>query len=216
MAKDFDDETPAKPDKPINIGEVYSKDSPEFDPEWSRTIDILEGMKEKMESVKHLSEEKQKAFWVSETEKAIREYPSNPLGPCKHKDLTAAKITEAFGYMTDLGYGDIQELCDLTVFHEALGRMDIDECEEILAPADIKMPPKTFMNRCLLITMENVVRERLVSDGQDSEQAQDTFIYFGMEPKDKRSMREYTFSPFSYDWRGPLAEKAEKSFKEEE
>lgn len=212
---DVDDETPERPEKPIEIGELYSKDTPEFDPEFDKVINVLEEFKEHLDKAKSMSPEEQKAY-MEDLLNRPPPYPSDPLSPCKNKDMTCRNITQAFGLFTNFGFGEIQELCDLTVFHEALDKMDLDECEEALQPEEQKLPAKVFLNRCLLMTMENIVRERLVSDGFSEEEAQETGVNFGLDWNDKRSRKHDTYSPFSAGWVGPLAEEAEKKFKEEE
>jgi hypothetical protein len=200
-----DDRYPPIP-KDAVIVRSEDKEGRPYDPGFEKIMDVLGDIHEKIEESKNLSPEEQRKYW----DKVLSQppsYPDNPLGPCKNQPLTCRSITQAFGLLTDLGFGDIQELCDLTVFHEAIDRMDLDECEELLMPKESKEPISNFVNMCLLMNMEEVVRDRLRLDQLDEELIQETFIYFGE--------RGESFSPFSYDWRGPLAEKANKAFKEE-
>lgn len=169
-----------------------------------KALEILEDLREKMQESQKLPPEEQKKYWERLTDEAARRYPDNPLGPCQDKNLTCRNITQAFGHLSLLGFGDLQELCDLTVFHEALERLDIHECEQELGlRANDELP--NFINRCLFFNIENIVHERLLSDNFDEEQVQDTYIYSGDSD---------FISPLSYEWRGPLAEEADKRYKE--
>lgn len=197
---------PTKETVYLKLEDKEQKEGSGYDPEFEKVMDILGGMQEKIEESKNLSPEEQRKYW----DKVLSQppsYPQNPLGPCKNQPLTCRNMTQAFGLFTNLGFGDIQELCDLTVFHEAIDRMDLDECEDLLQPRESKELISNFLNKCLLINMEEVVRDRLRLDKLDEEKVQDTFIYIGEEGD--------IFSPYSYDWRGPLADKAEKAFREE-
>jgi len=169
--------------------------------------EMLADLKEKMAESRKLPPDEQRKFWEELQDREARKYPSNPLGPCKDKDTTCRFITEAFGHLTNLGYGDIQELCDLTVFHEALERMDINECQ-VEFGMDAKKDLSSFINICLFDEMQKVVHERLLNDNFDEEEVEETYIYCG-ESAD-------FCSPFDFAWMGPLSEEAQKRFDEKE
>ena len=177
----------------------------ESDPEHYKAMEMLADLREKMQESMKLPPEEQKKYWERLADEEARKYPQNPLGPCRDKNATCRSITQAFGNMTNLGYGDIQELCDLTVFHEALGRFDLAECESELG-LTAKDSLSNFINRCLFFNMENIVHDRLINDNFDEGQVEDTYIYAGHAD---------FISPLDFEWRGPLAEEANKRFKEE-
>lgn len=176
------------------------------DPEHYKAMEILEDLREKMQESKKLPPEEQKKYWERLADVEAWKYPENPLGPCKDKNATCRSITQAFGNMTNLGYGDVQEMCDLTVFHEALERLDLEECRENLGELSSREPLSYFINRCLFINIEEIVRERLLNDDYDEGQVEDTYINNGGA--------DFT-SPLDFGWKGPLAEEADKRFKEE-
>lgn len=178
----------------------------ESDPEHYKAMEILADLREKMQESMKLPPEEQKKYWERLADEEARKYPENPLGPCRDKNATCRSITQAFGNMTNLGYGDLQELCDLTVFHEALERLDIEECRDNLGELSSREPLAYFINRCLFFNIQEIVHERLLNDSYDEEQVEDTYIYNGGAG--------FT-SPLDFEWRGPLAEEADKRFKEE-
>lgn len=178
----------------------------ESDPEHYKAMEILADLREKMQESQKLPPEEQKKYWERLADEEARKYPENPLGPCRDKNATCRSITQAFGNMTNLGYGDLQELCDLTVFHEALERLDIEECRDNLGELSSREPLAYFINRCLFFNIQEIVHERLLNDSYDEEQVEDTYIYNGGAG--------FT-SPLDFEWRGPLAEEADKRFKEE-
>ncbi len=178
----------------------------ESDPEHYKALEILADLREKMQESQKLPPDEQKKFWERLADEEARKYPENPLGPCKDKGRTCRNITLAFGYMSELGYGDLQELCDLTAFHEALEAMDLEDCRKIIGPPRGKEPFSYFINRCLFYNIEKVVQDRLINDDFDEQQAKDTYMYSG----DRGPI-----SPLDFEWRGPLAEEADKRFKEE-
>ena len=176
------------------------------DPEHYKAMEMLADLREKMQESLKLPPEKQKEYWERLAREEAKKYPENPIGPCRDKNLTCRNITKVFGHLSNLGYGDIQELCDLTAFHEALERMDINECEQELGRMSSKDKIPNFINRCLFFNIEEVVRERLLNHDFDEKQVHDTYIYGG----------DYGFiSPLDFEWRGPLAEEASKRYKEE-
>lgn len=177
------------------------------DPEHYKTVEMLADLREKMQESLKLPPEEQKKFWERLAEQEARKYPENPLGPCRDKNLTCRNITQAFGAMLNLGYGDIQELCDLSAFHEALERMDLKECREELGPVKKGEDLSDFLNRCLFYNIEAVVKERLLDDEYVEHEVEDTVLFGGDDTP--------SFSPFSLEWRGPLAEEADKRFREE-
>jgi hypothetical protein len=178
----------------------------ESDPEHYKAMEILADLREKMQESMKLPPEEQKKYWERLADEEARKYPQNPLGPCRDKNATCRSITQAFGNMTNLGYGDLQELCDLTVFHEALERFDLEECRDNLGDPDSKEPLSNLINRCLFFNIEEIVRERLLNDNYDEEQVEDTYIEAG---------HASFISPLDMGWVGPLAEEAAKRFKEE-
>jgi hypothetical protein len=207
--KDLDDRypLPTKDRIEAHIEENDEEPGKPIDPAFEEMIDILEEAKEKAEEASKLPPEKREEFWDREHQKLMCQWPKSPLGRCKDPEGVTNAILEAFGATYMMGYGDMQELCDFSVFKEALKRIDPNECAEKVGRG--KDDELAYMlSRCLLATAEDITRERLIEDGHDEEQVQDTFVYVGES--------EHVFwDTFSYEWRGPLAEQAKKRFEEE-
>jgi len=199
---------PAKEKIEVNIEDDESDEQPgkPIDPEFEKILDTLGEMKERIEEARKLPPEKQQEYWDRLHHEALCQWPRTPLASCKDPEGVNSAILEAFGSLIQFGYGDMQELCDYSVFKQALKELDVVDCESEFG-RDEKETIPDVINRCFAMKMEDIVKERLRDDGASEDDLDETYLYYGE--------RGDFYSPYNGEFRGPLAERAEKSFREE-
>jgi hypothetical protein len=144
--------------------------------EYHKAIDVLEDFKEKLQQAKGLTKEQQEAFWDREMSKSAAKWPTNLMNKCPG---TRLKGLELLGLLTNLGWGELQEMCGCEHYERVLDEFDLSDCTELVTGGEaipVQDIPETI-NACIGRKLEEVIKEKLIEDGWDEQKVADSFLY---------------------------------------
>ncbi len=178
-------------------GEKDLKEAEEIERELSKQA--LEALRIKIRQMPEAEREALAEDFDSRLRARAMKWPEDLLTP-PECDL----VVENWGVLSYQGYGDIHRGMQSQVYREAVKGMDLDECADFL-PETLKISeiPKTI-NLCLVIKIEELVKQKLIDDGHDPDDVSDSSIYWN--------------SPLDMGWTSPhegINEAAMKILREE-
>jgi len=178
-------------------GEKDLEEAEEIERELSKHA--LKAMKGALEQMPEEERKKVAEDFDNRLRELAMTWPDNLLTP-PECDL----VVENWGALSFQGYGDIRRGMQSQVYREAVKGMDLDECSDFLGDTvKISEIPKTI-NLCLVIKIEELVKQKLIDDGHDPDDVSDSSLYWN--------------SPLDVGWTSPhehINEAAMKIMREE-